>query len=401
MNGGGPAADRRKPAGLYVHVPFCLRKCNYCDFISLPIGRGGAAGEAAGAGAAGLIRPYLAAVRREADRRAPEIAGRTIEGVYFGGGTPTTLDPRDLAGLLEHVSARYAVDPRAEVTIEANPGTVDVARLKDLRAAGFNRLSLGAQAFQDPLLARLGRAHDAAAIGAAVAAARAAGFTDLNLDLIYGLPGQTAADWRATLRAAIALGPEHIAAYALKVEPGTPFHRDQATGRLDLPGEDAEAAMYEEARETLALAGYEQYELSNWARPGHRSRHNLLYWHNRDYAGLGAAAWSHLGARRWGNVRDVAEYVRLVEAGADPVGESEEPDPRRAAGETAFLALRLLDGLSLTEFAAEHGRSLEELFPGAIGRVTTSGLAALEGDRLRLTGRGLLLANRVFQEFVD
>ncbi|MHB8946673.1 MAG: radical SAM family heme chaperone HemW, partial [Bacillota bacterium] len=372
-------------------------------FVSLTIGRRAevTANETGEAGAADLIRPYLAAVRREADRRAPELAGRTIEGVYFGGGTPTTLAPRDLAGLLEHMSARYAVDSRAEVTIEANPGTVDVARLKDLRAAGFNRLSLGAQAFQDPLLTRLGRAHDAAAIGAALAAARAAGFTDLNLDLIYGLPGQSADDWRATLRAAIALGPEHIAAYALKVEPGTPFHRDQAAGRLDLPGEDAEAAMYEEARETLALAGYEQYELSNWARPGHRSRHNLLYWHNQDYAGLGAAAWSHLGTRRRGNLRDVAEYVRLVEAGTDPVGEVEELDQRRAAGEAAFLALRLLDGLSLAEFAAEHGRSLEELFPGAIGRVTAAGLAALEGDRLCLTGRGLLLANQVFQEFVD
>ncbi len=385
--GGGAA-----PAGLYVHVPFCLRKCNYCDFVSLPIGR---------AGAAGLVRPYFAAVRREADRRAPELAGRAIEGVYFGGGTPTTIEPRELAGLLEHLSARYAVEPRAEVTVEANPGTVDAARLGDLRAAGFNRLSLGAQAFQDRLLARLGRAHDAAAIKAAVAAARAAGFTDLNLDLIYGLPGQTADDWRATLRAAVALEPEHLAAYALKVEPGTPFHRDQAAGRLDLPGEDAEAAMYEDAREAMAVAGYEHYELSNWARPGSRSRHNLLYWRNRDYAGLGAAAWSHLGARRRGNVGDVAGYIHLVEAGADPVGEAEELDPRRAAGEAAFLALRLIEGLSLAEFAAEHGRSLEDLFPGAIGRATASGLAAREGDRLRLTGRGLLLANQVFQEFVD
>jgi len=399
---GDPVADRKKPGGLYVHVPFCLRKCNYCDFVSLPVGRAGTGARAgAGTGAAGLVGPYLAAVRREADRRASELAGRAVEGVYFGGGTPTVVAARDLAGLLEHTAARFGVVPGAEITIEANPGTVDAASLNELRSAGFNRISLGAQAFQDRLLSRLGRAHDAAAIGAAVDAARAAGFNDLNLDLIYGLPGQTVDDWRETLAAAVALGPEHVAAYALKVEPGTPFHRDQAAGRLDLPGEEVEAAMYEEARETLAVAGYEHYELSNWARPGHRSRHNLLYWRNRDYAGLGAGAWSHLGRRRWGNVREVGDYIRLVEAGADPVGEAEELDPRRAAGETAFLALRLLDGLSLSELAAEYGCSLEGLFPGAIGRVTASGLAILEGDRLRLTERGLLLANQVFQEFID
>ncbi len=387
---GAPAARPTPVAGLYVHFPFCLRKCDYCDFVSYPVGP-----------RRSTVQPYLSAVRAEAAARAGELAGRRVVGVYFGGGTPTTVDPSDLAALLRDLSGLFRTVPEAEVTVEANPGTVGPDGLATLRAAGFNRLSLGAQAFQDRLLDRLGRVHDAAAIADAVAAARQAGFADLNLDLIFGLPGQSIDDWRESLGRAVDLGPEHIAAYALKVEPGTPFHRDQAAGRLDLPGEDAEVAMYEEARTMLAAAGYEQYEISNWARPGHRSEHNLLYWQNRDYLGLGVAAWSHRGRRRRGNVASLEDYLRMLSDGLDPVAEEEELDPRRAAGEAAFLGLRTIDGLDLAAFDAEYGGRLEELFPGAVDRIVAAGLAAVEPGRLRLTAGGLLLANQVFEEFVE
>jgi oxygen-independent coproporphyrinogen-3 oxidase len=381
---------RGSDAGLYVHLPFCLSKCRYCDFVSYAIGRHRS-----------ILPSYLEALRREAAARADELAGRRVVGVYFGGGTPTTLAPGDLAALLRDLGRVFDLAPGAEVTIEANPGTVDPAGLAILRAAGFNRLSLGAQAFQDDLLKRLGRVHDTVEIGRAVADARRAGFDRVNLDLIFGLPGQTVADWRDSLDRAVDLDPEHVAAYGLKVEPGTPFGADLAAGQLDLPGEDLEAAMYEEGRTALGAAGFIHYEISNWAKPGGQSRHNLLYWRNQDYLGLGVAAWSHHGRTRRGNVTGLEDYVGRVTAGLDPLAESEELDPRRAAGEAAFLALRTLDGLDLEAFTAEQGGGLADLFPGAVDRVTATGLAIVEGGRLHLTSRGLLLANQVFQEFVD
>ncbi|MBX6377573.1 MAG: radical SAM family heme chaperone HemW [Clostridia bacterium] len=339
----------------------------------------------------------------------PEWAGRPLRTIFFGGGTPTVLPAQDLAVLAAAVRRRFAVTPDAEWSIEANPEGLDGDLLAALAAAGWNRLSLGLQDWDDDRLRALGRRHTVADFLAAFRAARRAGFANINVDLVYGLPGQTPAAWRATLIRVVELGPEHISAYALQVEEGTAFARWAREGRLDRPDEDTCAEMYAIACEELARHGYRRYEVSNFARPGHRCRHNLTYWRNGDYLGIGPGAHSHLAlpapggpsGLRWANLRTVGAYRQAVTAGSLPRAEEETCPPEREMSDTVILGLRLDEGVDLDAFQARFGRPVEAVFQPAVDRLEHMGLLRREPGRLRLTDRAWPVANRVFAAFLD
>lgn len=374
---------------LYVHIPFCIAKCAYCDFNSYPI-RGQD------------TRTYVEALIEEMRLVRVSIPSLTavFGSVYFGGGTPTTLPPQTLVGILERLRELYPIAQDAEVTVEANPGTVDRGALQHLRAGGFNRLSLGVQALNDRLLRTLGRVHTAQQAVQSVCWAKEAGFSNINIDLIYGLPGQSVGDWRSTLQEAVALEPQHISAYALSVEPGTQFWHLRDEGLLCLPDEDTEVEMWDVAGALLAQHGYERYEISNYARPGWRCRHNQAYWRNEPYLGFGAGAASYWDGERRRNVWEPERYAQKVMSGCVPAEESERLPPEKAAGEAVMLGLRMLEGLDAEVIQQRFGVNVLERFADRIARLVGVGLLDVDGSRLRLTPRGLMLANEVCAEFV-
>ncbi|GFN22527.1 radical SAM family heme chaperone HemW [Thermanaeromonas sp. C210] len=373
---------------LYIHLPFCLRKCNYCDFISFP------------AVPLPVTVRYLTALGREMEMVASVFRPGKAATVYFGGGTPTYLAADDLVGLMARVAAIFSIEELAEITVEANPGTLTPAKLQALRAAGVNRLSLGAQAFKDELLKTMGRVHGVREIYESFTWARQAGFANISLDLIYGLPGQDLDDWEETLERALELEPEHLSVYGLELAPDTPWGRSYSQGRLLLPDEHDVVAMYWTAREKIQEAGYEHYEISNFARPGFQCRHNLTYWENRPYLGVGAGASSYWGDRRWQNLTSLEAYCRAVEEGQLPAGEEEVLTPHRQRGDTLFLGLRLLRGVSLKEYRERFGEDLLEAYGRELECLSALGLVTVEAGFLRLTEKGLPLANEVFVAFV-
>jgi putative oxygen-independent coproporphyrinogen III oxidase len=358
-------------AGLYVHVPFCLTRCGYCDFNAY-------------AGLDELKPRYLRALMREASLVSPDWSGVGVDSVFLGGGTPTTMESAELRALLEHLRASFDVRPDAEVTIEANPDTVDEARFLALRTSGFSRVSMGAQSFDVHVLAALERVHSPDSVRSAFAAARAAGYENVNLDLIYGAHGETLASWERTLRETIALGPEHVSAYALTVEPATPLGRKVAAGLVPAPDADLQADMFEAACATLASAGYVHYEVSNWAKPGFECRHNLGYWERRPYVGLGAGAHSFRDETRWWNLRPPEQYMAAVEAGELPHGGSERLQAVEAQLEDTFLRLRTFRGVPAA--AVE---------PAAAAPFLEGGLLARSNGSFVATERGMLMLNEL------
>lgn len=400
------------PAHLYVHVPFCLRKCGYCDFVSYPLVQAGG----------GAVDRYLGALLKEAEWYAERLAPAPLTTLYVGGGTPTILSRTQLATLLMGLRRVFGPWPAGlEATCEANPGTVDAAKLTVLRDGGVNRLSIGVQSFDDELLSRAGRLARAAQAHSTVSAAREAGFTNLSLDLISGLPGQTRQGFQEDLQRAVDLGPEHLSVYSLTLEPGTPLASAVASGEVVLPSEEAEAEMFALAGEFLARAGYRRYEISNFARPGFEARHNLGYWRNEDYLALGVSASGHHGRVRYRNASSLSDYLRLLSgagevqvtstldggagAGEWPLSpaalEQERLSEREAMGETAFLALRLLDeGLERAEFRRRFRRDPLTVWGEEIRRLSRDGLLSVTPERVRLSARGLPVANLVFSAFV-
>jgi putative oxygen-independent coproporphyrinogen III oxidase len=360
-----------EPAGIYVHIPFCLTRCGYCDFNAY-------------AGLEQLKPPYLRAVLDEASLAAEAWEGVPFVSVFLGGGTPTTIEPADLKALLAHLRDRFDVAGDAEVTIEANPDTVDETTFGQLLSAGYERVSLGAQSFDTRVLARLERVHGPSSVHSAVRAARRAGIRNLNLDLIYGVDGETVDSWERTLRETVALAPDHISAYALTVEPATPLGRQVAAGQRPAPDPDAQAEMFELACDILRDAEYRHYEVSNWARPGFECRHNLGYWERRPYLGLGAGAHSYRDATRWWNTRPPETYVAQVEDGQLPIGGSETLEPSDAFLEEVFLKLRILEGVPAAWFK-----------PQTYERFVTSGLLVDDLGQLVPTERGMLLLNEL------
>jgi len=355
--------------GVYVHIPFCASRCDYCDFATWT-------------DRAHLVDDYVAACIRDVERRAlPDATS-----VFFGGGTPSLLDAPQLTSILDAI-------PRAgnaEVTVECNPDSVDLGKLRAYRAAGVNRVSFGVQSMRTHVLVALGRTHDPDNVARAVGWARSAGIDRVNLDLIYGTPGESDADWEATLDAALALASGHVSAYALTVEPGTPLGKAVAAGDRAAPDDDDQATKYEIADDRLTAAGLSWYEVSNWASPGDECRHNLLYWQGGDYAAIGCAAHGHEAGRRWWNVRTPERYVAAVTAGTAPEAGSETLDDRARCAEAMVLALRTASGIKLGGAAADPSPvsvCLDEL--------TDLGLLAASGDRVVLTRRGRLLGNEV------
>ncbi len=404
-----PTNNKTLPAalGLYVHIPFCERKCPYCDFNTY-------------AGLENHFDATVDALCAEMARWRAQLAGQEVTTVFVGGGTPTVLSERHLRQLLGAIHQNFALATDCEITSEANPGTVDRAKFTLLRRLGVNRISLGVQSFQPEELGFLGRIHDVEDVRRAFEAARAAGFDNINLDFMFGLPGQGEAAWQDTLRQALTLRPEHLSLYSLIVEPDTPLHHWVQIGRVGEPDEDVAARHYELARETLSQAGYRQYEVSNWALDANGSasglmpplacRHNLIYWRNQTYLGIGPGAHSHLhredaagvtSERRWGNHRPVPGYVRRMNDDATVEAFSETIDPRLSMGETMMLGLRLIEeGVSFERFAARYDTSLADAFGDELTRLTEWGLLELTSERVRLTERGLMVGNQVFARFL-
>ncbi len=378
--------------GLYIHIPFCIGKCNYCDFTSAP------------PAAPGEIENYLLALAKEL-----EIYGRllarpdaacSVDTVYIGGGTPTLLAGEQLVRVLIKCRDLFAWSADTEVTVEANPGTVDLLKLEQLKMAGVNRISFGVQSFDDSLLRAMGRVHSAALAVESIALARKAGFFNLNLDLIFGLPGQTMGMWEQTLDEALKLEVEHLSLYGLKIEPGTPWGEEDERGLLPLPPEETVLKMRAVANEKLKARGYRQYEISNYARPGFEARHNLRYWHNKEYLGVGLGASSHLLNRRFVNISSLSSYSRLLESGQLPIAEEELLTWKQRMGETAFLGLRLLAGLDSEAFYLRYGIRPQEAFKAEIEHLLQLGLLEEQDNSIRLTAQGLPVANHVFTYFV-
>jgi oxygen-independent coproporphyrinogen-3 oxidase len=352
--------------GVYVHIPFCATRCDYCDFATWT-DRGH------------LVDDYVEACVADLERRAA--AGLPVAtSVFFGGGTPSLIPAARLVRILGAIERT----PDAEVTVECNPDAADPEQLAVYAAGGVNRVSIGVQSLVPHVLCELGRTHDPANVERAVAGARAAGIRSLSLDLIYGTPGESLDDWRRSLDGALALGPDHVSAYALTVEPGTPLGRDVATGTRLAPDDDDQAEKYAIADDTLRAAGLEWYEISNWARPGAECRHNLLYWEQGDYLAVGAAAHGHTDGRRWWNVRTPERYIEAIVAGRAPEAGAEELDATARAEEAFVLALRTRAGAPLPAGAEAEAAAL-----------AAAGLVGTSGARVTLTRRGRLLASDV------
>ncbi len=378
--------------GLYVHVPYCVRKCAYCDFYSLPQGGRG-----------------LPPGRRFVDALATELAlvvprGFRPESIFVGGGTPTELEDEDLARLVAVLRGHLDLADLAEWTVESNPGTLTEPKARILKHGGVTRMSLGVQSFDAANLAFLGRIHTGDEAVEGFRLLRRVGFTNVNLDFIFGIPGGTRETLRRDLeRAARELRPEHISCYCLIFEEGTPLRQRLDRGLVREVDEEEELAQYELVRETLGAAGYGQYEISNFARGAeHRCRHNLLYWGPGEYYGLGPSAHAHLGGVRSGNVRDLAAYVAALgkEPPERPVELEEGLSPERKAGEALVMWLRRTDGVPRVEFEAETGFDYADLRGAEIAGLTEKGLVAFDGETLKLTERGLFVSDSVFAELV-
>lgn len=371
----------QKPLGIYVHIPFCRSKCEYCDFYSIGGGR-----------SKELMDRYLQALIhhiREAGALAPEYS---VDSVYFGGGTPSFFGADGLRKIFAEIDRRFIVDKNCEVTFEANPDSVNGIALKKLRSAGFNRMSLGVQNDSDEVLKALGRPHNYEQAVQAVEKAREAGFENISVDLMYGLPNQSREQWMQTLRHVADLKPEHISCYGLKVEPGTPLASYQDCANI--PDDDAQSDMYLYACQTLDDFGYSQYEISNFAREGFASRHNLKYWTGGEYLGFGPTAASDFAGKRFTAAGDIETYIQGVMGGGVVLSECESVAPRERAGEYLMLRLRTSDGIEETEYESRYllpFKPLEKIMVAFAAK----NLAVCEEGRWKLTPRGMLLSNQI------
>lgn len=381
-----PSASEAPPGGVYLHAPFCAVRCTYCDFPTV-------AGRDEKTGA------YVEALAREI-ATAPAGGLTRIDSIFFGGGTPSRLREEQVAALLAAVRARFDVAADTEITLEGNPESLTRDSLAGFRRAGVTRISVGVQSLDDAVLSKVGRAHDAASARRAVAEARAAGFPDVSLDLIAGLPGEDLARWGDTIAEAASWSPDHVSVYLLESDKDTPLGRAVRGGRLTLHDDDALTAAYETTVEVLAREGFDLYEISNFARAGRRSRHNLKYWTDVPYAGFGLGAASYLAGERRGNRRDLDGYLDDLEAGLPPVAESEPFDAARRLEEALFLGLRVVEGVDLAALSRRYGLDARERFAAAWQRAYEAGSIELRGDRVALTASGRLRSNELFADLI-
>ncbi|MDR3364189.1 MAG: radical SAM family heme chaperone HemW [Clostridiales Family XIII bacterium] len=385
-------SDESSPIGVYIHIPFCAHKCRYCDFTSFPIGD------------AGTHLAYIMQVIHEMRAKRPLLSGGSARApeadtVYIGGGTPSLIEAGFVTELLDAVYAGFRVSDDAEITIEVNPGTTDAEKFRRYFAAGVNRVSVGAQSFHAGTLGFLGRIHRPEETLRCVWDARDAGFDDINIDLIFGVPGQSLSDWAGDLAAAAALDPAHVSFYSLQIEEGTPLFEDFVCGAIDAADDILDRRMYHFAKERLAARGLCQYEISNSAKPGKASRHNLKYWSMEPYAGFGVGAHSYFGGRRFSNTSELACYLS-AESGVAMMDWTHKNTLSDDMSEFIFLGLRRTAGIELSRFRAHFGRDFWEIYGEETEKLIGRGLLEKIGDVLRLTALGLDLANNVFSEYV-
>jgi len=400
----------RQSIALYIHIPFCETKCPYCDFNTY-------------SGIEELIPTYIRALTKEINLWGRTLTERGNQGngrqlvttVFFGGGTPSYLPLEHIAAVMDAVRTSFSLSADAEVSLESNPGDVTHDRLAAWKQSGINRLSIGVQSLDDDLLNLLGRRHNAQDAQNAYRAARSAGFDNVNLDLMYGLPRQTIDQWQATLSQAIQMVPAHLSLYCLTLEEGTPLEAWVRQGNVPEPDPDLAADMYLLAEEMASQAGYVQYEISNWSLPTRECRHNLTYWRNQPYLGVGPGAHSYMNGHRFANLRSPRQYIQRMGDWTDPSGNPydlttfeehgvvdmvEAIDSRLETAESLMLGLRLNEGISEKEFRQRFGIDLRRAYQQQVEELTTFGLLQWEGDRLVLTQRGRLLGNEVFQRFL-
>ncbi len=372
----------RKPLELYVHIPFCVRKCDYCDFLSFPSSEE-------------QQRGYMEALRKEilGSESRPE---HLVTSVFFGGGTPSVPPAELTAEILELLRETFTFDSGAEITLEANPGTLTEEKLNIYRAAGFNRLSIGCQSVHDDELRRLGRIHTHQEFLDSFAMARNCGFTNINADLMSGLPGQSLEAYETSLRTVAALGPEHISAYSLIVEPGTPF----ASRELELPDEETERKMYERTGEILGEYGYTQYEISNYAKPGYECRHNIGYWKRTDYLGFGPGAASLMENRRYSNTTEVKRYLAQSGHPENIREQVEQLTEQECMEEFMFLGLRMNQGISEQEFQRQFGKEIDAVYGNVLAKYVSSGFLWRDRGAVGLTRQGISVSNTILAEFL-
>ena len=381
---------------IYIHIPFCQRKCPYCDFNTF-------------AGREGQYDHFVRTLAADIERVGDMLGNPSVKTLFLGGGTPTVLEPRHLERLFQAIHDAFHLLPHAEITSEANPGTIDQERFLTLQALGVNRLSMGVQSFHDDELHFLGRIHSADEALAAFQLARKIGFENINLDFMFGLPGQSPQKWRQTLQTAMALQPEHLSLYSLSVEPNTPLATWVARGQVNAPDPDLAADFYDTAREMLVTGGYVHYEISNWAQgplglnklPRYASRHNLVYWQNDPYWGFGPGAHSWFGGMRRAVVANVEEYIHRVENNR-PYWEMEETiDRTLEMGETMMLGLRLIQaGVPRERFRQRFGIDMFQVWPDVFEKLRARGLIIWDEERVRLTEQAFFIGNEVFMAFL-
>jgi putative oxygen-independent coproporphyrinogen III oxidase len=376
-----------KSIGLYIHIPFCKSKCNYCDFNSYQ-------------GKEVDFARYFEVLQQEIRYYSAVISDRIIDTVFIGGGTPSLVDTKYIYELLKCCRNYLNIDNRAEASIESNPGTVTYEKLLTYRVNGINRLSMGLQAWQDRLLKELGRIHTAEDFVINHEAAAKAGFRNLNVDLIFGLPGQTMNDWSITIQNILKLGFQHISCYSLKIEEGTVFGKMLEEGRLEPADEELDRRMYWYAVDEFVKAGYSHYEISNFALPGYECRHNMRYWKALEYLGVGAGAHSYLDGCRFNNVCGIDDYIEEKSKDAGHRENIERIDKKESMSEFMILGFRLVDGIRLQDFKARYGTDIYTLYGKQIEKLMRKQLLELEDEKLRLTPFGLDVANEVFVEFV-
>lgn len=373
-----------KEAGLYIHIPFCKQKCLYCDFNSYVCNED-------------IIQKYIDALIKEI-RMYNKLHQFKFNTVFFGGGTPTFIHYKHIEAIINEI--KFNIAENAEISMECNPGTVDIESLKAYRAMGINRLSIGLQAWQPELQKALGRIHDTKQFVINLEQARAVGFTNISADLMFALPGQSLEMWLDTVEKVANLGLKHISCYSLKVEEGTPFYKLQEQNKLELPDEELDRAMYHGAIDFLCKYGFEQYEISNFALPGYECKHNLIYWENKEYLGVGAGSHSKIDSVRFNNYKNLDKYIECIEHNDFPTEEKNEIKVDEDMWETIILSMRLNSGLNIEKFNKRYAVDFLNKYDKAVSKLIENGLVIIEGNYIKLTALGMDLSNSVFVEFM-
>lgn len=385
----------KRPLSLYIHIPFCIKKCAYCDFLSAPA-------------SAAIQKEYVKALKCEIAAEAESGAGYEVVSVFFGGGTPSILETGEIKGILKTISNVFCLRQNAEITVECNPGTLDKEKLCSYQQAGVNRLSIGLQSADNKELKEIGRIHTWEDFLHSYDMAREQGFANINVDLISALPGQSLASYENTLKKVIALQPEHISAYSLIIEEGTPFYKrykqetnaEEKAAYSPLPDEETERQMYKRTAELLGQAGYVRYEISNYAKKGRECQHNIVYWKRGEYLGFGLGAASFFQGNRFLRERELKEYLQLIKTGKQTKREIQKLDETDAMEEFMFLGLRMIRGIKKEEFKKEFGRDINQIYKKVLEKYKRTGLLEEKDGWLRLTERGIDVSNVIFADFI-